>query len=720
MAGLFGYSAPPAQLDPNDPASLPNFAQMQAPAVPQLPQASLTGPDPSSLPNFSPMAAPPQPAPGIAGPVPPQMGGIAGIGTALMAIPHSIIANVEAGEQNIAMARQMRAAQFANYQNMYRMINAMPDGDPRKMAAMSNLAEYGKALSSNYAQHTVKGGDTDVMNGVAQQPAPIMSITDGTPSTQYADRNVVTGDRLPGNAVAANGLILDPHGVGGPNNDGLLGKYSIPTLRPAGTFLENPTPDTSMAPKPGGGPIVPQAGSPSDGPPPPPAPPPTGFSARPAGPIVPQRDPNAPAPTPTAFGPPPRTIGTPTPDIVALVRAAYSEGDPTPQGWQSVAGVIMNRAKQSGLGPAQVVAQPGQFESYGNRRFRNLRPGTDAFNRVAAAIAPVIEGHDPTGGADSFYAPALQSRLGRPKPSWDDGSGQQIGTQLFFRGKYGGAPSAPGAPAASAAPPGAPQGGYTDASGNNVSPGSNTTLASATEPHTLTPAELAAGGWPPGTVVVRAPDGTFSVPVKRADAALPPDDQAALNGVRETAMKYARLAALAQQFVQRSQGVRQGGLQAIPGVSEVEAPFDDRIANLNSLTKEMIPLQRDVGSGPIRIGEIQGPGGGIWGADVPDIRRGAGANSQNAQDWSDIAGQLQHYVAFKEAWATNHGSLNGSDAAWAAQNGGTMFRLGGNHQAGPPARLDPRNPAASYAALPAGALYVDPTGKTRRKGAAAP
>ena len=124
----------------------------------------------------------------------------------------------------------------------------------------------------------------------------------------------------------------------------------------------------------------------------------------------------------------------------------------------------MNRARASGLGPAQVVAQPGQFSGYQNHRYNSLSPNDPRYMHILNAIAPVVSGTepDPTNGADSYYAPA--GMPGGKPPPWAVGrQAQKIGTQLFYKGLYNGVQGATGAqerPAAVSAeqPPPAPPG----------------------------------------------------------------------------------------------------------------------------------------------------------------------------------------------------------------------------------------------------------------------
>jgi hypothetical protein len=164
-------------------------------------------------------------------------------------------------------------------------------------------------------------------------------------------------------------------------------------------------------------------------------------------------------------------------DLDMIVRTVYGEAageDPT--GQAAVASVILNRARQSGKSPRDVVLAPNQFEPWSARRseLEGLDPNSPQYQAVLANIQSALSGEDPTGGASHFYAPAAQKKLGRAAPSWDDGTGQDIGNHRFFTHGY--------APQPSALPTGGPQTGIQLAGGMEASGLPPAVLEALTDP----------------------------------------------------------------------------------------------------------------------------------------------------------------------------------------------------------------------------------------------
>lgn len=130
-------------------------------------------------------------------------------------------------------------------------------------------------------------------------------------------------------------------------------------------------------------------------------------------------------------------------DLDRVVRTVIGEAaNEGPAGWQAVAAVIRNRANQSGLSPSQVVLAPNQFEPWGSRRaeLEGLDANSPQYQQVAQAVHGIFSGaaEDPTGGATHFYSPTSQAALGRRPPSWDNGTGSDIGRHRFFNLGYTG------------------------------------------------------------------------------------------------------------------------------------------------------------------------------------------------------------------------------------------------------------------------------------------
>jgi len=141
-------------------------------------------------------------------------------------------------------------------------------------------------------------------------------------------------------------------------------------------------------------------------------------------------------------------------DFDKAVRTVWGEArGEAPEGQRAVAAVIANRAKSSGKSLTDTVLAPNQFEPWSRDRqkLESLDPNSEDYQRIATTIWPVLYGvdQDPTNGATHFYSPKAQAALGRQPPSWDNGSGVDLGTHRFFNLGYKAPASQPAAPPSS-------------------------------------------------------------------------------------------------------------------------------------------------------------------------------------------------------------------------------------------------------------------------------
>jgi hypothetical protein len=184
------------------------------------------------------------------------------------------------------------------------------------------------------------------------------------------------------------------------------------------------------------------------------------------------------------------------PQVRRLAQLAWHEarGEP-PVGQAGVAAVALNRAREAGQPLDQVVFAPHQFTGFTPQRAASI-PDAE-LQKILPNIAPVLQGQDPTGGADHFYNPSLAN------PSWGQGPGQMIGQHKFLALGYGGGQPARGVDPNMAAgvnpypppPPPPDPNGPPVQSAMPSAPGSSP-LAAGAPPAALPPQASAAGGLP--------------------------------------------------------------------------------------------------------------------------------------------------------------------------------------------------------------------------------
>lgn len=141
---------------------------------------------------------------------------------------------------------------------------------------------------------------------------------------------------------------------------------------------------------------------------------------------------------PVAAAPATPSVGSPA------VYTLLGEAGTNPQGQMAVASTIINRmTKASAANPDAIVTDPSNgYEAWQNEKNRartraQFPPGSPAYVAAQQTLDQLTSGQTKPLPYVSFYAPALQASLGRSKPSWDDGSGVNIGGNVFFSGTSG-------------------------------------------------------------------------------------------------------------------------------------------------------------------------------------------------------------------------------------------------------------------------------------------
>lgn len=122
------------------------------------------------------------------------------------------------------------------------------------------------------------------------------------------------------------------------------------------------------------------------------------------------------------------------------VYTLLAEAGTDPKGQLAVASTIYNRGQSNKVSPADVVNDPSNgYEGWRDPHARNAviqrySPASPEYQAAEHALQSVTSGQVPAQPFTLFYSPNAQKALGRDKPAWDDGSGVNIGGNLFFGG----------------------------------------------------------------------------------------------------------------------------------------------------------------------------------------------------------------------------------------------------------------------------------------------
>jgi len=139
-------------------------------------------------------------------------------------------------------------------------------------------------------------------------------------------------------------------------------------------------------------------------------------------------------------------------EMAIRTMAAEMSGKSWPEA-VGIGSVINNRRQSGDYGDSyeSVVKSKGQFEPWmlpasDSNHPMNISPNDPRYQIAAAALPIVEQGYDVTGGAQNFYAPDAQQKLGRNMPSWDKGPSLMLGPTKFVGGVPENRMDAPDAP----------------------------------------------------------------------------------------------------------------------------------------------------------------------------------------------------------------------------------------------------------------------------------
>lgn len=685
--------APQAQVAPSTaaiaPASAIPAAAGQSAALPIVNQTggAQLAPDGS----LAPQAPPPIPPTSGGAPIVPQVGatppppagpaGLQGPAGGLVGLLDRLGGGDLSGRRanNEWLTQQYQMQQLGNY--------AQTLSPPERAKFLANIQGY---MTSADANVTAKPGETVIgpaagggaymagdagINPVTQQPWMRQGMTTGPgPNGPVSGGGFSAGPALGAGKpdVASNGLVTAIPTAANPT--GVIGASSVTnaTPLPGQSITSQPafTPNASggaytWSPN-GGAPIVPQVGQPTSAPVPS-----AGFAVAPA--------------------------------LKQAIIGQESSGNPG-----------VRTSTQGAVGIGQI--KPSTFAHF-------ARPGESISNPAdnLAVSGRILDsylarfGGDPARAAVAYFSgPKNVAPAGSPTPylhNTSDATGTSVsdyvGSVLHRMGAGSG--SAPGA-----APTPGPQSATIPAGPGGMSGG--VVSSGGAGPRVVPPAEAVAKGLAPGiwqdvpgkgyVQASPAPDADVKRVAGFGDAL------DTLQNMRENMEQFnAHYAHSHLDTGPQYKDIEVHGMQLNP-LAALAPHVDPDIGAMQALHNKQVFLAKPANAGA-RILQAEIP---FWTGSVQSPDNAAGVNQSRYQDLLHAQQLMQNKQAFYQSWLYQHGNLNGADAAFA--NSAQPQAAAPSAPAAPPSapvRLDPRNPNATYSALPSGARYVAPDGTLRVK-----
>lgn len=148
--------------------------------------------------------------------------------------------------------------------------------------------------------------------------------------------------------------------------------------------------------------------------------------------------------------------------------------------------------------------------------------------------------------------------------------------------------------------------------------------------------------------------GTAGKPSKLSQS-----EEAGLQRERDEYNKNSNLASLMDQFMVLNKEVPTGGKMAMPGAGSIVGPFNAKVARMQSITSQITPGMRNGLPGAASDKDVA-----MFKDATVGLKNPYAANKATADAAKAFVARQGDYLAFKEAWATEHGTVRGALETW--------------------------------------------------------
>lgn len=197
-------------------------------------------------------------------------------------------------------------------------------------------------------------------------------------------------------------------------------------------------------------------------------------------------------------------------------------------------------------------------------------------------------------------------------------------------------------------------------------------------PKYRTAAEVAALGYPEGTVVQTDAKGVDKVTYKPTGAAtrkggkLPPQEEIALGKMRAQAQGLSDMMGSLDRFEALNKRTDTGGPLALPGVVDIVGAMNPDVKNMQQIAASLMPAMRQGMPGSVSNFDAQ-----QFLAATVGPEKSREANNATIQATRAVARRMSDRTAFYEAYALKNGTIKGAEELWSGYiNSYPLFATG--------------------------------------------